>query len=183
FDDPWIIEGQGTIGLEILEEWPDLDTVIVPLSGGGLIAGIGLALKTINPCIQVIGVSQERSPVMYHSLQAGHPVTLPDQETLADALVGGIDLANRYTFSLVQRYVDQVYLVSEAEIAQAIRFLLATHHLVVEGGGAVGVAALLASKIRLPGRNVVCILSGGNIDLPVLAGLLDGRNPKPTASP
>lgn len=168
FDDLGVIAGQGTIGLEMLQEWPELDAVVVPLSGGGLISGIGIALKTISPHIQIIGVSQERAPVMYHSLRVGKPITLPYEPTLADALGGGIDLENRYTFSFVQQYVDAIYLVTEEEIKQAICFLLTEHHLIVEGGGAVGVAALLAQKIPLAGRRTGVVLSGGNIDLAVL---------------
>lgn len=165
FDDPLVIAGQGTIGLEMLDELPDLDTVIVPLSGGGLISGISLALKSAVPAMRVIGVSMERAPVMYHSLQAGHPVEMPEEETLADSLLGGIGLDNQYTFDIVQQLVDDVILVSEEEIARAMVFLLREHHLLAEGAGAVGVAALLAGKIAGLGENVGLVISGGNVAL------------------
>jgi threonine dehydratase len=171
FDDPCVIAGQGTIGIELLEDLPDLDTAIVPLSGGGLISGIALALKAANPAVRVIGVSMERAPVMVKSLRAGGVLELAEEPTLADALVGGIagldGMHNAYTFHLCQQLVDQTVLVSEEEIAAAMAFLLEAHHLVVEGGGAVGVAALLTGKAA-PGPRTAVILSGGNVDIPRL---------------
>ena len=166
FDDPFVIAGQGTIGLELLQLLPDVDTVIVPLSGGGLISGIALAVKSAAPGIRVVGVSMERAPVMVRSLQAGRPVQLPEEETLADSLMGGIGLDNRYTFPMVQRYVDDTILVSETEIARAMAFLLREQGVVVEGAGAVGVAALLNDKISDPGQNVAVVISGGNVAIP-----------------
>ena len=165
FDDPLIIAGQGTIGLELLEDFPEVDTVVVPLSGGGLISGIALTMKSTNPTIRVIGVSMERAPVMYHSLQAGAPVDLPEEPTLADALVGNIGLDNRYTFRMVRELVDDVVLVSEDEIAEAMTFALKHHNLVVEGGGAVGIAAVQQRKVSEPGRHVAVVVSGSNVDL------------------
>lgn len=175
FDDPEIIAGQGTIGLELLEDMPSLDTVIVPLSGGGLISGIALALKTANPDIRVVGVSMRRAPVMYHSLKAGKPIQMEEQDTLADSLRGGIGLDNRYTFHLVQKYVDQVVLVTEEQIAQAMRFAFEEHHLVVEGGGAVGIAALLQNQLNRLGRKVVLVISGGNVDIKLLMEILQNE--------
>lgn len=168
FDDPHIIAGQGTIGLELLQAQPDLDTVLVPLSGGGLISGIALALKSASPAIRVVGVSMERSAVMYYSLRAGHPIELPEEDTLADSLLGGIGLDNAYTFPLVREHVDDVVLVSEEEIAAAMAFALREHHLITEGAGAVGVAALLSGKVSAPGRRVAVVVSGGNVSLPQL---------------
>lgn len=168
FDDPLVIAGQGTIGLEMLEEQPELDTVLVPLSGGGLISGVALALKSAAPDLRVVGVSMERSPVMYHSLQAGRPVQIPEQETLADSLLGGIGLQNHYTFDLVQQLVDDVILVSEEEIARAMVFLLREEHVLVEGAGAVGVAALLANKVNGAHDNIGVVISGGNVALDTL---------------
>ena len=165
FDDPYIIAGQGTIGLELLQAQPAIDTVLVPLSGGGLISGIALALKSAAPDIRVIGVSMERSPVMYHSLRAGRPVELPEEDTLADSLLGGIGLENAYTFQMVQRYVDDVVLVSEEEIAQAMAFALKEHHLITEGAGAVGIAALLNGKVEALGQHVAVVISGGNVSI------------------
>jgi threonine dehydratase len=160
-----VIAGQGTIGLELLEDLPEIDTVLVPLSGGGLISGIALALKTASPAIRVIGISMERGPVMYHSLRAGHPVQMPEEETLADSLQGGIGLNNQYTFQLVQQYVDEVILVSEAEIARGMAFAFFEQQLVLEGGAAVGIAPLLYDKVPKLGRKVALVLSGGNVDI------------------
>jgi threonine dehydratase len=167
YDDAAVIAGQGTIGLEILEDLPGVDTVVVPLSGGGLIGGIALAMKAANPGIRMIGVSMERAPVMYHSLKAGRVLTLPEEPTLADALVGGLGEANTYSFDLCRRLLDDAVLVSEDEIARAMAFMLETHHLVVEGGGAVGIAALLSGKIEA-GRQTAVVVSGGNVDVPLL---------------
>jgi len=176
-DDPFVIAGQGTIGLELLDDLPDIDTVIVPLSGGGLISGIALALKSADPEIRVIGVSMERAPVMYHSLRAGKPIEM-EEETIADGLVGGIGLDNRYTFCMVQEYVDDTILVSEEEIAGAMIFALERHHLVVEGAGAVGIAALLYGRVKDIGRNVVVVVSGSNVDLPLLLEIAHNHSGK-----
>lgn len=168
FDDPFIISGHGTIGLELLEDLPEIDTVIVPLSGGGLISGIAQALKSANTAIRAIGVSMERAPIMYHSLRAGIPIEIEEEDTIADALAGGIGLDNQYTFRMVQEYVDDTILVSEEEIAEAMAFALEKHHLVVEGAGAVGIAALLHRKVKEVGRNVAVVVSGSNVDIPLL---------------
>ncbi|GAB4473866.1 MAG: hydroxyectoine utilization dehydratase EutB [Anaerolineae bacterium] len=167
FDDPAVIAGQGTIGLEVLEDLPDVRTLVVPLSGGGLIAGIALAAKAAAPLIRVIGVSMERGPVMARSLQAGQVLTLPEEPTLADALMGGIGPDNRHTFRMCQQLVDEVVLVSEEEIAAAMAFMLHEHHLVVEGGGAVGIAALLHRRAAVRGPAVV-VISGGSVSIPLL---------------
>jgi threonine dehydratase len=168
FDDPFIIAGQGTIGLEMLEDFPEINTAIVPLAGGGLLGGIALALKSVNPAIRVIGVSMERAPVMYHSLKAGAPIEMREEETIADALAGGLGEDNQYTFRMVQEYVDDVVLVSEEAIAEAMFFALEKHHLVVEGAGAVGIAALLHQRVREVGRNVAVVVSGSNVEIPLL---------------
>jgi threonine dehydratase len=164
FDDLDIIAGQGTIGLELLEDIPNLDIALIPLSGGGLVSGIAFVLKAINPAVQVIGVSMERAPVMYHSLKAGKPVEMAEEETLADSLRGGIGLDNRHTFRLVRKLVDDVILLTEAEIARAMAFLLKEHQWVVEGAGAVGAAALLSGKVTGAGKVTSVLLSGKNID-------------------
>jgi len=168
FDDPFIIAGQGTIGLELLEDLPELDAVVVPLSGGGLMSGIALALKPTSPTIRATGVSMDRAPVMYHSLRAGAPIEMEEEDTIADALAGGIGLDNQYTFRMIQQYVDDTVLVSEEEIADAMAFALEKHHLVVEGGGAVGIAALLHRRVRRVGRNVIVVVSGSNVELALL---------------
>jgi len=172
FDDPWIIAGQGTIGLELLEDLPQIDTVIVPLSGGGLLAGIAVALKAADPHMRVIGASQALGPAMFLSLQAGAAVPVIEEKTWADSLMGGIGLDNRYTLALCQALVDEVVLLSEAEIAASMAYALRQERLVVEGGGAVGVGAVLHAKIKELGENVVIVVSGGNVDMDRLYSLI-----------
>jgi len=167
-DDPRIIAGHGTIGLEILEDLPEIGVAIVPVSGGGLISGVALALKSASPAIRVIGVSPEVAPAMYHSLKAGHPVEIEEKDSLADSLLGGIGLDNQYSFRMVQKYVDDVILLSEEEIADGMAFALNRDHLVVEGAGAVGIAALLERKVRDIKGKVVVHVSGGNVEIPLL---------------
>lgn len=165
FDDAQIIAGQGTIGLEILEDCPSVGTVLVPLSGGGLISGIALAMKSANLDIRVIGVSMECAPIMYHSLKMGKPIQMDEEDTLADSLRGGIGLENLYTFAMVKKLVDEIVLVSETEIASAMQFAFREHHLVLEGAGAVGIAALSTGKIQNIRGDVAVVLSGGNVDM------------------
>jgi len=172
-DDPLIIAGQGTVGLEILEDLPAVSTVLVPVGGGSLVSGIGLALKAADGGKRVIGVSMDRAPVMYHSLKAGKPLRMEQEETLADALVGGIGAEAQYSFRLAQELIDDFVLVSEDEIASAMVFALEEHHLVVEGGGAVGIAALLSGKLPEMKGSVVVVVSGGNVDLPLLLRLAE----------
>jgi threonine dehydratase len=171
FDDPYVIAGQGTIGLELLEQLPQLDAVIIPLSGGGLTSGIALALKQANPSLRTIGVSMERGAVMVESLRAGHPIQLPEERTLADSLMGGIGLDNRYTFRMIRQLLDEALVVSEDEIAAAMVYALRAERYVVEGGGAVAIAAVLSGKAAGPWANVVIVVSGGNADMDVLAHL------------
>lgn len=172
FDDPAIIAGQGTIGLEILEDLPMVDAVLVPLSGGGLLGGIALALKSASRAIRTIGVSMARGPVMVASLAEGHPVQLPEEASLADSLTGGIGLENRYTFALIRQLVDETALLSEEEIAAAMVYALKEEHLVVEGGGSVALGAILHDKVDVAGKTVVAVVSGGNVDMALLAQLL-----------
>jgi threonine dehydratase len=177
FDDPYVIAGQGTIGLELLEEHPDVDTVIVPLSGGGLLGGIALTLKAINPEIQTIGVSMDQGAAMVESLEAGQVVEIVEEPSLADALIGGLGSDNRHTFKIIHEYVDQTVLVTEDEIAAGMIFALEKEHLVVEGGGAVGIAALLADKVRNLGKKVVVVISGSNVNLSTLIEIAQGQYP------
>jgi threonine dehydratase len=177
FDDPMVIAGQGTIGLELLEGLPQLDTVVVPLSGGGLLAGIALAVKSANPSIRTIGVSMERGAAMVDSLKAGKIVDIVEEPTLADALAGGLNPDNTYTFKMIQQYVDDTVLVSEEEIAAAMAFTFKQHHLVVEGGGAVGIAAILHSKVERLGKQVVVVVSGGNVDTSLLMQITQNQYP------
>lgn len=168
FDDDEIIAGQGTVGLELIEDLPNIDTAIVPLSGGGLLSGVGLALKANDPSIKVIGVSMERSAVMYESLSKGKPVMLEEEDTLADSLLGGIGLDNRYTFEMVQSYMDEAVLVSEGTIAKAMAMMLDKHRIAAEGAAVAGVAALLENKVPTRHENIALIISGNNVDLSVL---------------
>ena len=165
FDDPLVIAGQGTIGIEILEDQPDIDTVIVALSGGGLISGIALALKSAGPRIRVVAVTMEHGAAMYESVRAARPVEVEEAPSLADSLGGGIGLDNRYTFELVRALVDDYVLVTESEIARAMRHLYWNDRVIAEGGGAVSVAAVLADKVPDLSGNVVCVVSGGNVDM------------------
>ncbi len=180
FDDPRVIAGQGTIGLEIIEDQPETGCILVPLSGGGLISGIALAVKALRPAIRIIGVSMERAPVMHHCLRAGKLVTLRDEPTLADALAGGLGGANHFTFGICQELLDDTVLVTESAIAAAMAALLDEHHLVVEGGGAVGVAALMSGVVPLE-ENTVVVVSGGNVDLERLLRIMSERVGRPDA--
>jgi threonine dehydratase len=173
FDHPDVIAGQGTIGLELVEDLPELALVLVPLSGGGLAAGIALAVKTLRPNVRIIGVSMEKGAAMAASLTAGRPVDVLEEETLADSLGGGIGLANRFTFPLCHALLDEVVLVSEDEIAAGIRHAAREEGETVEGAGAVGIAALRAGKVR-PHGPAALILSGGNIDPALHRRLVNG---------
>jgi len=172
FDDLTVIAGQGTIGLELIDDCPEMDTVIVPLSGGGLMAGIAYAVKTLSPTTHIIGVSMDRGPAMVESLKAGKVVEIIEEPTLADALAGGLNKDNKYTLPIVQQNVDETVLVSEDEIAEGILHCLAEERIVVEGGGAVGVSALLSKKSPNLGKNIAVVLSGGNIPMKVLKEIM-----------
>ena len=139
FDDLEIIAGQGTIGLEMLEAMPNVDTVIVPTSGGGLIGGIAIAIKEQKPDIKIIAVSMKRGPSMYESLKAGKPVDVVEEETLADCLGGSIGLENKYTFKIVQNTIDDFVLIDEDKIAEGIKFNFEHHKLITEGAAATSI--------------------------------------------
>ncbi len=175
FDDPEVIAGQGTIGIELLDKVGALDSVVVPLSGGGLIAGIAVALKQ-EGSTSVVGVSAENACVMYKSLEAGSPQALPEEETIANALAGGIGMENKYSFELVRDLVDQHVLVSEIEIRTAMRYAASEYHLILEGGGAVALAALIHGKLDDRHGETALVLSGGNVDPALLAEVLGPRS-------
>jgi len=160
FEDPEIMAGQGTIALEISEQLPDAGAVLVPIGGGGLISGIAVAAKALNPAIKVIGVQSEASPAMAAALEAGKVVETPLQTSLADGLTGR--RVGELTFQYVQKYVDDVILVSENSIRSAVKLLFETQHFVVEGSAAVGLAALLAEKVKTHGSTIL-VLTGRNI--------------------
>ena len=174
FDHPAVIEGQGTIALEILEDVADIDTILVPLSGGGLIGGIALAAKSLKPSIRIIGISMERGAAMQASLAAGKPVEVEEVASLADSLGGGIGTDNRWTFDLCRKLVDDVVLLSEAEIYAGMRSLILEDKIVAEGAGAVGVAAILAGKVKLKGPTAL-VISGQNVDMQQLLAVARGE--------
>src|SRR6056297_639897 len=163
FDNKHIICGQGTIGLEIIEKIPKLDSIIVPLSGGGLISGIAFVIKSLNPDCKVYGISMENGAAMYESIKAGKPVQIDESDSLADSLQGGILLDNQYTFEMVKKYVDDIILVTEEEIKEAMSYIFYHDHFVVEGASAVGTAALLSNKINNSDEKRAIILTGTNI--------------------
>lgn len=163
FDDPLVIAGQGTIGLEILEEMPDVDAVIVPVGGGGLISGVAFAIKTLKPDVKVYGVQAEGAPSMADSLKANERRHLDSVSTIADGIAVKEPGVN--TFELCQKYVDEIVTVSDDEVAAAILKLIEQQKLVAEGAGAVSVAAAMFDKLPIKGKKVVCLVSGGNIDV------------------
>jgi len=171
FDDPEVIAGQGTIGLEILEDLPDVDTILVPVGGGGLISGISLAAKKGKPETKVYGIQSDRAPSMYESLRAGKPIRLDDSATIADGLAPGEP--GQLTFRIAQEYVDDVLLTSDERIRWATRMALRTLHLMIEPSGAAVIAALGQSYQPKKGENLALIISGGNISLKLLRELLD----------
>ncbi len=164
FDHRAVIAGQGTLGLEIIDQIPDVDTVVVPLSGGGLIAGVAAACKARNRNIRIVGITMERGAAMIASLKAGAPIGVEEQPTLADSLGGGIGLSNRYTFAMTRDLVDETWLLNEAQIAAGMRHAYWQERQIVEGAGAVGIAAVLAQTFK-PKGPVALILSGGNVDM------------------
>lgn len=172
FCDPWIIAGQGTVGLEMLEACPDLEVLLVPAGGGGLITGIATAAKTINPKIQVYGFQPETSCPWYEAKKQGIYVKVPFGDSYADGLVGDIAPEMVPEFNCL---VDDVILLSEAEIGRAMSFLIKQHRLIVEGSGAVGVAAILENKLNLAGKKVGVVLSGSNVDSKVIQEVLQEK--------
>lgn len=163
FDHPLVIAGQGTCGLEIMEEQPAIDLVFAGLSGGGLIAGLGLAVKSINPAVEVVGVSMREGAAMLDSLAAGQPLQVSEVHSLADSLGGGIGLDNAWTFAMTQRYMDRGYKVDEVQIARAMLHFLQEEKMLVEGAAAVGVAAVEQHQLDLSGRRVAFVVSGQNL--------------------
>jgi threonine dehydratase len=185
FDDDAVIAGQGTLGLELLEQHPDLEAVVVPIGGGGLIGGIGCALKETNPRIQVIGVQPARLPSVKVALSEGNPVTLPSAVTIADGIA--VRRAGERTLPLIQKYVDDIVTVEEEEIANAVLLLLEREKILAEGAGAAALAALVNRRIPMihdskihdlmtrekTGKKIVAVVSGGNIDVTLLARIIE----------
>ena len=172
FDDLAVMAGQGTMGLEILEQVPEVSVIVVPVGGGGMISGVATAVKAAKPGVRVVGVEAEASPGAVKSLEAGAPAHVEMSDTLADGIA--VKRIGDLTWPHLEALADDVVLVSEEEIIRAIFFLLEREKLVVEGAGAVGVAALLEGKMRLgAGDSIVCILSGGNIDMNMVSRIID----------
>ncbi|MCC6790735.1 MAG: pyridoxal-phosphate dependent enzyme [Thermomicrobiales bacterium] len=171
FSGPHVIAGQGTIGLEILEDFPEVEQIVVGCGGGGLLSGVALAVKAIRPDVRIVGVEPEGASTMWQALRAGKPVQLDKIETIADGLAA--PFTTELPLAIVQRYVDDVVLVSDDEILNALRLILARTKLLVEPAGAASTAALLTNKAAVPhGANTVTVLSGGNIDLARLKSVL-----------
>jgi threonine dehydratase len=169
FDDLQLIAGQGTVGLEILEDWPEVELVVVPIGGGGLISGIALALKSQNPKVRVIGVESSGAPAMQRSVAEGRLVTLDQVDTIIDGL--RVKRVGEQTFAIVREMVDEIVALPDAEIFDAMLWTMHHAKLVVEGAAAAPVGALLKGMIQAPaGAKVVCVLSGGNVDLEQLRG-------------
>jgi len=171
FDDPFVIAGQGTVGLEIYEDVPDADMAIVGIGGGALIAGISLALKSLNPKIRVIGVEPTGAATMTRAKEVGKPVRLEKIQSVADGLAA--PYVGERPFQVAQNYVDEVVLVEDDEIIRAVKLLLERTKLLVEPAGAACLAALMTGKIHNPGRKIVLVLSGGNVDLSRLQSWYD----------
>lgn len=170
FDDDEVIAGQGTIGLEILEQLANVDAVICPIGGGGLISGVAFAVKALNPQVKVYGVQAANAPSMAESVKAGEAITLKSVHTFADGIA--VKHPGDTTFAMVNQYVDEVVTVSEDEIAAAILALMEKQKLVAEGAGAVSVAAAMFGKLPIEGKNVCCLISGGNIDVNILSRVI-----------
>ena len=171
FNDEDVIAGQGTIALEIEDQLPDLDAVIVPIGGGGLISGIAFAMKAINPNVKVYGVQAAGAPSMFNSVRDGEIEELPSVSTIADGIA--VKKPGDVTFEVCSKYVDKIVTVTEDEIAAAILALMEQHKLVTEGAGAVAVAAAMFDKLDIQGKKVVCLLSGGNIDVTILSRVIE----------
>jgi len=171
FDDPDVIAGQGTIGLEILEQLPDVDAVIVPVGGGGLISGVAFAIKALNPNCKVYGVQASGAPSMVKSLEAHKATALKNVSTFADGIA--VKCPGELTYDFCTKYVDKVVTVTDDEIATAILALIEQHKLIAEGAGAVAVAAAMFNKVDIKGKKVVCLLSGGNIDVTILSRVIN----------
>ena len=180
FDDPDVIAGQGTIGLEILDQLPDVDAIVVPIGGGGLISGVAYAVKKLKPEVKIYGVQAKEAASMADSLKYDEQVTLKTVSTFADGIA--VKHPGDLTFSLIKKYVEEVVTVTEDEIAAAILSLIEKHKLIAEGAGAVSVAAMMFGKIPVEGKKVVCLVSGGNIDVNILSRVItrglvtSGRN-------
>ncbi len=171
FNDEQVIAGQGTIGLELIEQLPDLDAVLVPIGGGGLISGIAYTIKTLNPHVKVYGVQAKGAPSMKNAIEHGELEALPSVSTIADGIA--VKKPGEITYDICGKYVDEIVTVTDDEISAAILALMEQHKLVTEGAGAVPVAAAMFNKVDLQGKKAVCVLSGGNIDVTILSRVIN----------
>ena len=176
FDDRHVIAGQGTIGFEMMEARPDLSTILVPLSGGGLAAGVAVAVKSVNPEAQVIGITMDRGAAMHASIRAGHPVDVEEVPSLADSLGGGIGLNNKLSFQLCRDLLDDIVLVTEEEIYHAMQVLFYEDRIVAEGACVVGTAATLAGKLPKAHGPVGTIITGRNLDMHLFHKVMSGED-------
>ena len=175
YDDGLIIAGHGTTGLEIVEALPNVDAIVVPVGGGGLISGVSIAVKSIKPNVELVGVQSEASPVMYESLKAGRIVDAPKSKTIAEGLSGGIE-KDALTFEIAKKLVNRMLLVKEATIRLAVYLLCIREKLVVEGSGAAAIAPIIEDKVLFSGKTVACVITGGNIDEELLKEILAGES-------
>ncbi|OLS21604.1 MAG: L-threonine dehydratase catabolic TdcB, partial [Candidatus Thorarchaeota archaeon AB_25] len=171
YNDPMIIAGAGTSGLELVEQLGNIDTVIVPIGGGGLISGIATVMKAMSPHTEMIGIQSEASPEVYESWKAGHWVDAEESDSLAQGLMGGVE-PDSITLDIINEYVDRIILVREESILEAIRILYEEEKLVIEGAGAASIAVLLERKSELKGKRVIAVISGGNISEDEVISLL-----------
>lgn len=171
FDDENVIAGQGTIGLELLDQLPDVDIVITPIGGGGLASGVAFAIKQLNPAVQVWGVQAAGAPSMYQSIADHHILRLPSVNTIADGIA--VKEPGALTYETCEKYLDGVVTVTEDEICAAILALIEQHKMIAEGAGAVSVAAAMFNKVPVAGRKVICLVSGGNIDVTILSRVIN----------
>ena len=171
YNDVEVMAGQGSVGVELLRQLPEMDSVFISVGGGGLIAGIAVYLKAVNPKIEVIGCLPENAPVMFECIKAGKIIEVPEKPTLSDATAGGIE-AGSITFEICQQCIDDYVLVTEDEIAESMRLVLKHHHQVIEGSAGVALAALLKNKEKFQGKKVVVLICGGNVSEAVLKKLI-----------
>lgn len=171
FNDEHVVAGQGTVGLEILEDLEDVDAIVVPVGGGGLIAGIAIAAKTLKPDVKIIGVESENADSMKQSLKAGEAIRCAAKKTIADGIA--VNEPGNITYDITEKYIDEIITVTEDEIKKAIFKLVEKEKLIVEGGGAVSMAAIMSDKINLENSKIVAVISGGNIDMNLVKNIID----------
>lgn len=176
FDHPAVVAGQGTLGLELVDDMPEVTTILAPVSGGGLAAGVAAAVKALRPGVRVIGITMERGAAMKASIAAGSPVMVEEFLSFADSLGGGIGLDNKVTFAMCRDLLDDIVLLSEGEIAAGMRHAYEQEREIIEGAGAVGIAALLAGKIKAVDGPVALILSGRNVDMALHRRVINGES-------